>query len=242
MSTDTVIGSTAGGSLAAPWADPAARCPAQAGGADAQPHRVTALAVGHPLGAHELAAPARAAQLADEAAAEAVDELADQRRAPARGAARARRPRARRRPCAAGGARGPSRRCRGRDAACAHLRRPAGRSCPPAGGAAQAAARRGAARPRPRRAACARCPLRRPAHVARQPDALQEADDRVGRVDLQRRSPWRAEVGNAWWLWCQPSPSDTSATTQLLRLSSSVTKGAARTCGRSSSPTRWRGA
>src|SRR5882762_9704946 len=34
--------------------------------------------------------------------------------------------------------------------------------------------------------------------------------------------PWRAEVGCAWWLLCQPSPKVNSATHQLLRLSSRV--------------------
>src|SRR5574341_383373 len=36
--------------------------------------------------------------------------------------------------------------------------------------------------------------------------------------------PWRAEVGCAWWLLCQPSPKVKSATHQLLRESSVVTK------------------
>jgi hypothetical protein len=26
----------------------------------------------------------------------------------------------------------------------------------------------------------------------------------------QRPRPWRAERGNAWWLWCQDSPNVTS--------------------------------
>src|SRR5437899_11016551 len=37
-------------------------------------------------------------------------------------------------------------------------------------------------------------------------------------------SPWRAEVGWAWWLLCQPSPKEISATHQLLRESSRVAK------------------
>src|SRR5438128_994252 len=36
--------------------------------------------------------------------------------------------------------------------------------------------------------------------------------------------PWRAEVGCAWWLLCQPSPNEISATHQLLRESSRVAK------------------
>ena len=61
--------------------------------------------------------------------------------------------------------------------------------------------------------------------VPDEPEALEDADDGVGRSIWVRRRPWRAEVGKAWWLWCQPSPSDTSATSQLSRLSSSVAKG-----------------
>ncbi len=29
-------------------------------------------------------------------------------------------------------------------------------------------------------------------------------------ISYQRR-PWKAERGNAWWLWCQDSPSDSTA-------------------------------
>ena len=36
--------------------------------------------------------------------------------------------------------------------------------------------------------------------------------------------PWRAEIGWAWWLLCQPSPKLSSATNQLLRESSRVAK------------------
>src|SRR5947209_2489162 len=36
--------------------------------------------------------------------------------------------------------------------------------------------------------------------------------------------PWRAEVGCAWWLLCQPSPKEIAATHQLLRESSRVAK------------------
>ena len=36
--------------------------------------------------------------------------------------------------------------------------------------------------------------------------------------------PWRADVGCAWWLLCQPSPNVISATHQLLRESSRVAK------------------
>ena len=36
--------------------------------------------------------------------------------------------------------------------------------------------------------------------------------------------PWRAETGCAWWLLCQPSPNVSSATHQLLRESSRVSK------------------
>ena len=36
--------------------------------------------------------------------------------------------------------------------------------------------------------------------------------------------PWRAETGCAWWLLCQPSPKVRSATHQLLRESSRVSK------------------
>src|SRR6185369_8774879 len=35
-------------------------------------------------------------------------------------------------------------------------------------------------------------------------------------------SPWRAEVGWAWWLLCQPSPKVSSATHQLFLESSDV--------------------
>jgi hypothetical protein len=38
------------------------------------------------------------------------------------------------------------------------------------------------------------------------------------------RKPWRAENGNAWWLLCQPSPKVISATHQLFRESSVVSK------------------
>src|SRR5262245_2701076 len=36
--------------------------------------------------------------------------------------------------------------------------------------------------------------------------------------------PWRADTGCAWWLLCQPSPNVRSATHQLLRESSRVSK------------------
>jgi hypothetical protein len=32
----------------------------------------------------------------------------------------------------------------------------------------------------------------------------------------RRRRPWCAERGNAWWLWCQASPSDGSASQATL--------------------------
>src|SRR6185312_12650266 len=38
------------------------------------------------------------------------------------------------------------------------------------------------------------------------------------------RSPWNADVGKAWWLWCHDSPSDGSASQKTLRDSSSVSK------------------
>src|SRR5215218_3017908 len=91
MSTDTVTGSTAGGSLERgprPW-PPAAR--RSGGGPDAQPDGVATLAVRHPLGRHEAPPAVRATQLTDQAPAEAVHELTDERRPPARRAARARR-------------------------------------------------------------------------------------------------------------------------------------------------------
>ena len=45
----------------------------------------------------------------------------------------------------------------------------------------------------------------------------------VGSNSYQAR-PWRADVGWAWWLLCQPSPNVRSATHQLLRESSFVAK------------------
>ena len=39
-----------------------------------------------------------------------------------------------------------------------------------------------------------------------------------------QRRPCLAERGNAWWLWCQPSPNESSATQVTLVDSSSVSK------------------
>src|SRR3954469_4933990 len=48
---------------------------------------------------------------------------------------------------------------------------------------------------------------------------------RISRPDgsiSHQRSPWLAEVGKAWWLWCQASPIDGMASQKTLRDSSSV--------------------
>ena len=42
--------------------------------------------------------------------------------------------------------------------------------------------------------------------------------------NCQRPSPWRAEVGKAWWLLCQDSPKDSGASQNTLRDSSEVGK------------------
>ena len=42
--------------------------------------------------------------------------------------------------------------------------------------------------------------------------------------NCQRPSPWRAEVGNAWWLLCHDSPKDSGASQNTLRDSSAVAK------------------
>ena len=38
----------------------------------------------------------------------------------------------------------------------------------------------------------------------------------------QKRRPWNAEVGNAWWLWCHASPIESGASQNTLRDSSSM--------------------
>ena len=50
------------------------------------------------------------------------------------------------------------------------------------------------------------------------------ADDHADGSSSQRPRPWRAERGNAWWLWCQDSPSDGSASHQTLVDWSSTSK------------------
>jgi hypothetical protein len=40
-----------------------------------------------------------------------------------------------------------------------------------------------------------------------------------------QRRPWRADVGNAWWLLCHPSPKAITPKKRLLRLWSWVSKG-----------------
>ena len=44
------------------------------------------------------------------------------------------------------------------------------------------------------------------------------------RSNCQRVSPWRAEVGKAWWLLCHDSPKVNGASHQTLRDSSGVSK------------------
>src|SRR4051794_13302054 len=59
--------------------------------------------------------------------------------------------------------------------------------------------------------------LRRgPAHVAHQADLLPHPDQHPRQVDLAPVGPWNADVGKTWWLWCQASPRDGMASTQLL--------------------------
>src|SRR4030095_4403998 len=51
---------------------------------------------------------------------------------------------------------------------------------------------------------------------------------RISRYDgsnCHQNSPWRADVGKAWWLLCQPSPRLSSATAALLALWSPLAKG-----------------
>src|SRR5215207_8289331 len=53
-------------------------------------------------------------------------------------------------------------------------------------------------------------------HVPGEPGPLHRAHDPCGRVELPPAQAWTAERGNAWWLWCQDSPNDSSDSQKTL--------------------------
>jgi hypothetical protein len=59
-------------------------------------------------------------------------------------------------------------------------------------------------------------------HVPREPTGLQAPDDERGRIELPAVEAVHAEVGKAWWLLCQDSPKEGSASQNTLRDSSDV--------------------
>ena len=60
------------------------------------------------------------------------------------------------------------------------------------------------------------------AQLARDAQPIEDAQHVVREIHLPPAIPWRQAYMKRWWLLCQPSPSVTSASTKLLRLSSAV--------------------
>jgi hypothetical protein len=59
-------------------------------------------------------------------------------------------------------------------------------------------------------------------HVPREPTGLQARMTSADGSSCQRSRPWHADVGKPWWLLCQDSPKEGSASQNTLRDSSDV--------------------
>ena len=61
-----------------------------------------------------------------------------------------------------------------------------------------------------------------PHDLPRESELLEPGDHPAAWIQsgFERRMPWNAEVGKAWWLLCQDSPNEIRLNSQTFRVSS----------------------